>query len=179
MAAEADLHRLVVLGDQPALRRAAPVVGALGLLAVFKLLAEHAQLIADGIARGLQAQGGHAVHIAGGKTAQTAVAQARVRLALENVGGVVAHILQRAGHGLGNAQVEGVFHQAAAHEKLHGHVVDLFFRAGGVLRCQKAAHDLADNDSGSLENLIIGSVLSGDAEMSAQLVFNGAAHFVA
>ena len=57
--------------------------------------------------------------------------------------------------------------------------MNLFFRAGGILRRQKAAHNLADNDSGGLKYLIVGGVLSGDAEMGAQLILNGAAHFIA
>ena len=119
MAAEAYLHRVLVAGDEPALRRGAPVVGKLGLLAVDEFLTEHAQLVADGIARGLKPQRGHAVHIAGGETAETAVAETRVRLTLENIGGASPHILQPADDSLGNAEVERVFHQAPAHQKLH------------------------------------------------------------
>ena len=101
LSAEADLHRVLIAGDQPAVRGDLPVVGHLGLLAVLEALAEDAQLIADGIARGLQTQGGHAVHVAGGQTAQAAVAESGVRLFLKNIGGIAAQILQRAGDCLG------------------------------------------------------------------------------
>ncbi len=179
LAAEADLDHVLIAGDEPALGGAAPVVGDLGLLAVLEALAENAELIADGIARGLQAEGGHAVHIAGGETTQTAVAEAGVGLGLKNVARAAAQILQRAGEGFADAEVEGVFHEAAAHEEFHGHVVDLFFRAVGILHGQEAAHDLADHDGGRLENLVIGRGGSGSAEVGAELVLNGAAHFVA
>ena len=101
--AEADLDGVLPTGDEPALGRGTPVVGDLGLAAVFKLLAENSQLVADGIARALVAAGGHAVHIAGGETAKTAVAETRVRLGLEDVGRIAAKILKRAGDGFGYA----------------------------------------------------------------------------
>ena len=101
--AEADLDGVLPAGDEPALGRGAPVVGDLGLAAVLKLLAENSQLVADGIARALVAAGGHAVHIAGGETTKTAVAETSVRLGLEDVGRIAAKILKRAGDGLGYA----------------------------------------------------------------------------
>ena len=94
LAAEADLLRLVHLGDEPGVAQAKPVVGQLHLLAVDDLLLEDAQLVADGVAGGGDLQGGHGVQIAGGQTAQTAVAQASVGLQLEQVGGGEAQALQ-------------------------------------------------------------------------------------
>ena len=177
--AKTDLHRVLRPGNQPALGSAAPVIGRFDLFAVFKLLLEHAQLVADGIARGLKSQSGHTVHIAGGETAQAAVAQTCIRLPLKNIGGIMAHVLQCTGYRLGNAQVEGILHQAAAHEKLHGHIVYLFFRAGRVLRCEKAAHDLPDHDGRRLKDLIVGGVLPGDAKMGAEFILYGAANLIA
>ena len=179
LPAEADLHRVLVAGDQPAFRGDLPVVGYLGLLPVLEALPENAQLVADGIARGFQAQGGHAVHIAGGQAAQTAVAQARVGLLFKNVGGIAAQVLQRAGDGLGNAQIEGVFHEAAAHQELHGHIVDFLFGVAGILHRQEAAHDLADDHGGGAKDLLVGSIGGSGGKIGAELVFNGAAHFVA
>ena len=102
-----------------------PVVGELQLLAVHDLLLEDAQLVADGVAVGGDLQGGQAVQIAGRQTAQAAVAQARVGLHVENMGGLEAQLLDGLTHGLDDAQVVGVLHQAAAHEELQGHIVDL------------------------------------------------------
>ena len=179
LAAEAHLHRVLIAGAEPALHRAAPVVGHLGLPAAGELLLEDAELIAERVARGLHAERGQAVHIAGGQTAEAAVAEARVGLGLENIHCAAAHVRQRAGNGVGNAQVEGVLHQAAAHEELHGHVMDFFLAALRILRYQQAAHDLADHNGGRLEDLVVGGRGAGDGEMGAQLVLNGAAHLVA
>ena len=179
LTAEADFHRVLIAGDQPAVRGDLPVVGDLGLLAVLEALAENAQLVADGIARGLQAQGSHAVHVAGSETAQTAVAQACVGLFFKNIGGVAAQILQRAGDRLGDAQVEGVLHQAAAHQELHGHIVDFLFGVAGILRGQEAAHDLANDHGGGPEDLLVGGGGGSGGEVGTELVFDGAAHFVA
>ena len=179
LAAEANLYRVLIVGDQPALGGAAPIVGHLGLFAVHKLLLEHTQLVADGIAGALQALGGDGVHIAGGKTAKAAIAQAGVRLFLEDVGGAAAHILQGAGDCVGNAQVIGILHQAAAHQKFHGHVVNFFFRVFGVLSGQEPAHQLANDDGGGLEDLPVGGDLAGYSKMGAELILDGAAHLVA
>ena len=100
LAAEAHFHSVLIAGDQPALHRAAPVVGHLGLPAADKLLLEDAELIAQRVARGLHAQRRQAVHIAGGETAEAAVAEAGVRLGLENIHGAAAHVRQRAGDGV-------------------------------------------------------------------------------
>ena len=179
LTAEADLHRVLIAGDQPALRSGAPVVGHLGLPAVLEMLPENAQLVADGIARGSQAQGGHAVHIAGSQSSQTAVAQTRIRLGLKNVRGVPAQVLQRSGESFGDAQVERVLHQASAHEKFHGHVMDFLFRPVGILDRQKAAHDLADHHGRGLEDLIVRGLGGGGRKMGAKLVLNGGADLVA
>ena len=135
--------------------------------------------VADGVARGLQALGGHGVHITCGKTAQAAVAEAGVRLFFKNVRGVAAHILQRADHRVGHAQVKGVLHEAAPHEKLHGHVMYFFFTLFGILNGQQTAHQFTDDDGGRLEDLFVGSLLTGDGELCAELIFNRAADFFA
>ena len=178
LAAEADLDRVRVAGDEPALGRDEPVVGDLGLLAVLEALAENAQLVADGIARGLHAERGHAVHIAGGQTPQTAVAQAGVGLGLENVRGVLAHVLQRAGERLGEAEVEGVLHQAAAHEELHGHVVYFLVLGPRALDREQTAHDLADDHRAGLKKLVVGGRLARHGEIRAEAVLYRASDFV-
>ena len=48
-----------------------------------------------------------------------------------------------------------------------------------IATLEHKAIEEVDNDSGGLEYLIVGGVLSGDAEMGAQLILNGAAHFIA
>ena len=177
-AAEANLHGVLIARDEPALGRGAPIVGDLGLAAVFYLLAEHAELIAETVSRGGDVLRGHAVHIAGGETAQTAVAEAGVRLGLKDIGGGAAHILQRAGERLGHAEVKRVLHQAAAHQELHGQIMHLALGRRAALERQNAAHDLADDDGAGLEHLFVRCVQRRDAEVRAELVLNGAAHLV-
>ena len=82
-AAEADLLGLVHLGNEPGVAQAQPVVGLLHLASIYDLLLEDAQLIANRIAGGRDLQGGHGVQITGGQAAQTAVAQAGIRLLLK------------------------------------------------------------------------------------------------
>ena len=178
LPAEADLHRVLIAGDKPAVRGDAPVVGDLGLTAVLELLLENAELITDGIARGLEAEGRHAVHVAGGETAEAAVAEARVRLRFKNIHGAAAHILQRAGERFADAEVEGVLHQAAAHEELHRHIVNFLFGVARILHRQKTAHELTDDHGGSLEDLFVGRGFAGGSEVGTELIFDGAAHLV-
>ena len=178
LTAEADLDLVLMAGDQPALGRGAPVVGDLGLAAVLKLLLEHAQLVADGVARGLKPLGGHGVHEAGGETAKAAVAETCVRLLLEDIGRIAPHVLKRAGDGVGDAEVVGVLHKAAPHEELHRHIVYLFFRVARVLDGEQAAHKLADDYGCGLEYLLVGGVLAAYAELRAELILYRAADFV-
>ena len=178
LPAETDLDHILVTGDQPALGRAAPVVGDLGLLAVPELLLENAQLIADGITDPLHAEGSHAVHVAGGQSAQTAVSEPGIRLRLKDIGSAEAEILQGADQGITDPEVEGVLHQAAADEKLHGHIVDFLLLPVRIFYGQEAAHHLTDDDGRGLKNLRLGGVVGRNTEMRAQLVGNGAADFV-
>ena len=79
-AAEAHLDRVLMARHEPTRRGRAPVVRDLGLAAVDDALPEDAQLVAQRIARGGDALGGEAVHIARGEAAEAAVAEAGVRL---------------------------------------------------------------------------------------------------
>ncbi len=92
--AEAHLLGLSGLGQQPGRAQILPVVGQLHLLALYDLLLENAQLIADGVAGGGDLQRGHGVQVAGGQAAQAAVAQGGIRLDLEDVRRLEAQVLQ-------------------------------------------------------------------------------------
>ena len=164
---------------EPARRGRAPVVRDLGLAAVDDALPEDAQLVAQRVARGGDALGGEAVHVARGKAAETAVAEPCVRLGLKNIGGAAAEILERAGERVADAEVEGVLHQRAPHEKLHRQVVHLALGRGAAVERVQAREDLADDDGRSLKDLLIGRVLGHDAEVCAELVGNGAAQLIA
>lgn len=85
-------------------------------------------------------------HVACGKAAKAAVAEACVRLCLKNIGGAAAKILERAGERVADAEVEGVLHQRAPHEKLHRQVVHLALGRGALSNRVQAREDLADDD---------------------------------
>ena len=178
-AAEAHLDRVLMARHEPARRGGAPVVRDLGLAAVDDALAEDAQLVAQRIARGGDALGGEAVHIARGEAAEAAVAEAGVRLCLKDVGRAAAEVLERAGERVADAEIEGVLHQRAAHEKLHRQVVHLALGRGAAVKRVQAREDLADNDGCGLKDLLVGRVPGCDAEVRTELVGNGAAQLIA
>ena len=172
LAAEADLFGLVHFGDEPGVAQAQPVVGQLHLLAVHDLLLEDAQLIADGIAGGGDLQGRHRVQVAGGQAAKAAVAQTRVGLGLEQVGGGEAQSLDGCRQGRQQPQVIGVFHQGAAHQKFQGEVVHLAQMLGGypVLGRQlPLVDDVPQHQGAGLEHMQAGGLFHIPAEIAAQL----------
>ena len=171
-AAEGDLHGFLGLGQQPGGAQILPVVGHLDLLAFHDLLAEDTQLIADGIAGGGDLQRGHGVQIAGSQTAQTAVAEAGVRLDLENVGGLEAQVLQGFLHLGQDVQVVSVLHQAAAHQELQRQVMNLLLllAAGSLLGFNTAqGHHVSDNQSAGLHHFFVGCLIRSLAEVQHQL----------
>ena len=179
LVGEADADGVLFAAEAPGIAVLFPVVGGFLLRAVFEALLEKAEAVTQAVAAQRHAAGGGAVHIARGKTAQTSVAESGVRLFLEYVGRIAAHILERAGHSVRYAEVEGVFHKAAAHQELHGHIVHFFVCMSGVLCHEKPAHYLAYDYRRGLKYLIVGRVCAGHAEVSAQLILYCAAYLVA
>ena len=176
LAAEVDLLRLLELGQEPGVAQLHPVVRKLHLLALHDLLLEDAQLVADGVARGGDLQRGHAVQIAGGQTAQTAVAQTGIRLDLEDIGGLEAQLVDGGGQVVQQLQIVGVFHEAAAHQEFHGQVVYLpLALMGGLLAGLHTVlgHNVPQHHSAGLHHLAIGGLLLGTAVVQAQLLDNG------
>ncbi len=175
VAAEVDLLRVLGLGQQPGVAQAHPLVGQLHLPALHDLLAEDAQLIADGIAGGRDFQRGQAVQIAGSQAAQTAVAQASVRFHIEDTGGVKAQLVDGVRQLLHQAQVVGVFHEAAAHQELQGHVVHHPPAGiGGALAGLHAplGHNVPQHHGAGLHHVAVGGLLLGAAEGQAQLLYD-------
>ena len=178
VSAKAHLDGLVRAGHEPALGCRAPVVGDLGLLAVPYLLPEDAQLVAYRVARCGNTERRHGVHVAGGESAETAVAETCVVFLLENVACVSSEVTERPDERFGNAQIEGIFHKASAHEKLHGQIMHLTVGLPVLAEGQKAAHYLTDNDCRGTEHLIVCCVFTCDAELRTQLIFYRRAHLV-
>ena len=170
-AADLDLAGVVHRGDVPYIARGEPGIRQLNLLAVFDLLLEDAVFIADGVAGAAHARGGHAVHVAGRQTAQAAVAEAGVGLLLEDIGHLVAHVLQRFGQRGQDAEVIGVVAQAAADKKFHAQIVhlplpvffDLVLGLDHVLG-ERVAYD----ERAGLVDLLLGGVFDLAAEMALQ-----------
>ena len=74
-----------------------------------------------------------------------------------------------------NAQVVCVFHEAAAHEKLQGHIVHaLFLALLGLLLGVHAAHghNVPQGQGAGLHDLPVGGLLFGAAVVQAQLLLN-------
>ncbi len=174
-AAEVHLHGVLGVGDLPDVALGQPVVRHLHLVAVHQLLAEQAVLIADGAAHGGQLQRGQAVQEARCQAAQTAVAQAGLRLLLEHHRAVDAQLVQRLHVVLLVDQVHHVVVQRAAHQELGAEIIDLlgllvFARVAGEA---PALHDLvAHHQRHGLIKLLRRRVHDLAGELRAKLVLN-------
>ena len=164
---EANFNGVLIAGNQPTVHRGTPVVGDFRLLSAAEELAENTEFIADGIACSGEAECRHTLEIAGSKTTKTTVTEAGIRFRFKNIGGIPPHILQGADQSLRNTEVEGVFHEASAEKELHRQIVDFFLMVRGILYGKKTAHQLSNDDGGSLEDLVIGGGLAGHTENSA------------
>ena len=123
LPAKADAEGAVGAGNQPDLAAGQPDVGQLDLQAVDDLLLEETVLIADGKAGCRVVERRQRVHKAGGKSAETAVAETRVRLELIKVVDVEAEVLQRQAVFVHHAEVAEVGLERSAQQKLHAHIV--------------------------------------------------------
>ena len=126
IAVKAHLDRLIEPADLPDIAPLQPVVGQLHLEAVGNMLAEQAQLIADGAAHRRQLERGERIEEARGQAAQTAVAQARLRLALKYARLVDAQLVQSLHIFLFIDQRNHVVVHGAAHQKLRREIIELF-----------------------------------------------------
>ena len=137
------------------------------------LLAEDAQLIADGVARGGDVERGHGIQIAGGEAAEAAVAEARVGLDLENIRRAEAQLADRLAQHAAHAEVVGVLFQAAAQQEFHGKVMHLplFLAARGHSALHTAlGHHVAQHQRRGAHHLRVVGLLGRHAEAQAQLI---------
>lgn len=126
LPAETNLHSVVLAGMQPHIAHFEPVVRELHLPAVYDLLTEDAKFIADGETGYRIIQAGRRIHIAGGQTAQTAVAKSGIRLKRAEAFQAEAEIMQDLPCWLQKPHVVQVVAQTRADQKFHRHVIDLF-----------------------------------------------------
>ena len=123
-AAERHWHAFRGPHDLPGIWMSEPVVRALLLPAVSNFLLKDAVLIAQAIAHRRQLHGGHRVEEAGGQTTQTAIAQARVRLLVEDLPPLAAIAFEtRPDDGI-EQQIHHVVAERTADEKLDRDVIN-------------------------------------------------------
>ena len=103
---------------------AQPIVRPLLLPAVANLLAEDAVLVAQPVAHRRQLQRRHRIEIAGGEPAQAAVAQACIRLLVEDLHPAPAVLVEGALDYRIEHEIEDVVGERAADEELDRQIVD-------------------------------------------------------
>ena len=148
IAAELDFAGGVGGGDFPGVAELQPLVGVLDLPAVAEFLAEDAELVAQAVADGGHAEGGHGIHVAGGETAEAAVAETGLGLLVGERLEVDADGGERFAALLGEAEVEQVVHEVRAEEKLRREITDDadVALAVGLDGADPVVHDFVAND---------------------------------
>ena len=145
-------------GHQPDVAAGQPGVRKLGLPAVHDLLLEDTVFVKDGITHSGVVAGGQRVHEAGRQTAQTAVAQAGVRLLLKQRLHVDAEAVQRLAEQTVHLHVVDVVFQRTAQQELHAQIVGVFAAAGLAVRHKVPAlvtqQVAGDQGAGFIENLV-------------------------
>ena len=176
VAVEANLNRLVHAADFPGVAIGQPVVRQLDLIAVDNALTEQTQLVAEGAAHRRQLQSRQGIQEAGSKTAQTAVAQTGLGLALEDAASFDAQFLQRFHVSVLVDERDHVVVQGTAYKEFSGQIIKLLRLLTLALSAGSgtALHDLiTDSEGQSLIELVIGSVRGFAAEMSLELGYDG------
>ena len=95
-----------------------PVIGQLGLPAVFQLLLKDAVFVKNGVAGSVVAVGSQRVEVAGSKSSQTAVSERRVLYLLELVY-IRAELLQTLGCAVQQIEAQQVIVHRSAYQELH------------------------------------------------------------
>ena len=110
--------------ELPRVAEGEPVFRQLLLHAVDDLLLEQAVIVADAVAERVDLQRRHALHEAGGETAETAIAEGGVRLALAQLVEIDALQRQRLADGIGQAQIADRVGEQAADQELERQIID-------------------------------------------------------
>ena len=178
---EVYLDSLVGNRNEPSAAAGEPVIGKLGLPAVNDLLLEDTVLITDRVTGSGIVAGSEAVHVAGCKSAQTAVAEACVRFLVVNAVYLDAHIIEGFLSNVLHAEVVEAGLEGAAHQELHGEVVNLL-SALGVAVVHKVVTlflEVVDYNGGKCAvNLCDSSVLCVGTEIEFQYAVELSLQFI-
>ena len=121
-----NFNGFILSGNKPYLSAGKPEIGHLGLPAVNNLLLENAVFIKNRIAHSVVALICQSVKIAGGKSAETAVSETCVRLAVIKLLELYSEFRKSLLCRFGQIEViERVF-KASAHKELHAKIINLF-----------------------------------------------------
>ena len=172
-AADRHLDRFPRPDHFPGIGLRQPVVRVFDLEAVLDRLAEDAVLVAQAVAHRRDLQRGQRLDEAGRQPAQAAVAQAGVRLRLDDFLPILPRVrLQVVADELLDPQVDDVVDQRAADQELHRQVVDPLgvFLVVGFLGQQPAlGEQIAQRAGDRLEALALAGVLHGDDMIEDQV----------
>ena len=125
LGAPAEFHGDRVLGPPhfPRVAVAQPLVGLLDLPAVANQLIEDAELVADAVAIAGDPQRGHRIQKARRQAPEAAIAEAGVMLFLEQLAEIEADGFERGIARIGDAEIDHVVVERAAHQKFGRQVV--------------------------------------------------------
>ena len=152
-AAERHWDALRRTHDLPRIGVSEPVVGPLLLPAVLNLLLKDAVLIAQAIAHRRQLHRGHRIKEAGRETAETAVAQTRVGLLLEDFPPFAAVAIETRPDDRIEQQIHDVVGERTADEKLDRDVIDplrVLARVGLIGAQPSVRKNVSDRTRGGL-----------------------------
>ena len=173
IASELDLAGIL---RSPELKRIAvlePVVGDLHLIAVLDLLLEHTEAVADTAAVSRIAESGQGIQETGRQSSEAAVSERRISLLILDSVKVDTKILKRSLDLLVCGHIDQRVAEGAAHQKLHGHVVEdlrIF-----LLHLLGGSHPVIDNNvlhriGDSLKQLLLVCLLELLPEQPAHIV---------
>ena len=172
IALEADVNALLLARNEPHLAAGEPEIGHLGLPAVNELLLEDSVFVENGVAHAEIAVGCERIEIARRETAETAVAETRVRLAVIELVELDAEILECLLHDGDEIEVIERVLERAPHEELHAHIVHAL-RAALFAALFKLVSALSEHIAGyhrdSLVKLLIVGLLGSDAKKMREL----------
>ncbi len=166
--------------ELPGIAERQPVLRIFLLPAVLDDLAKQSVIVADAVAVGRDAETRHALHEAGGKPAESAVAERRIGFGGSQPIGIDAEVAERGACDFGETEVAQDVGQQPADEKFEGEIVDSLaaLRLAGALGGKPAMNDtVADRMCRRDEPIAIGRRCRILADLQRELGKHGALEF--